>query len=84
MLQIMLEKIFLDIKNSKEKYEIKPTKIICIGLNYAAHAAEGHEKPPREPILFPKTPNVLIGPNEDIIYPDVLINTNFDRVDYEE
>ena len=48
---------------------IVPTKIVCIGRNYAAHARElGHEAP-KEPLLFLKPPSSLIGPGEGIILP---------------
>jgi 2-keto-4-pentenoate hydratase/2-oxohepta-3-ene-1,7-dioic acid hydratase in catechol pathway len=50
-------------------YEVKPSKIICLGRNYAEHAKElGHEVP-KEPVIFLKPPSALIGPNETIILP---------------
>jgi len=50
-------------------YEVKPSKIICLGRNYAEHAKElGHEVP-KEPVIFLKPPSALIGPNEIIILP---------------
>lgn len=50
-------------------YEVKPTKIICLGRNYAGHARElGHEVP-KDPVIFLKPPSALIGPNETIILP---------------
>jgi len=48
----------------------RPSKIICVGANYAAHAKEfGHEIP-SEPILFSKAPTAVSGPNDPIIIPD--------------
>jgi 2-keto-4-pentenoate hydratase/2-oxohepta-3-ene-1,7-dioic acid hydratase in catechol pathway len=44
-------------------------KIICIGQNYAAHAAEMGGEAPREPLLFGKFENTLIGPGEPIVLP---------------
>ncbi|WP_175060066.1 fumarylacetoacetate hydrolase family protein [Thermococcus sp. 2319x1] len=50
-------------------YEVKPSKIICLGRNYAEHARElGHEVP-EEPVIFLKPPSALIGPNQTIILP---------------
>src|SRR4051794_25661585 len=44
-------------------------KFICVGLNYADHAAETGAKPPAEPILFQKATSAIIGPNDDVIIP---------------
>ena len=44
-------------------------KIICTGLNYAAHIAERGMTPPPEPLLFGKFPTTLIGPGEAIVLP---------------
>jgi len=79
----MNQKINLPIAGTEDTYTVDPTKIICLGLNYAAHAAETDRKPPKQPLLFPKTPNVLIGPNSPIIYPKVLKEIGLERVDYE-
>jgi len=56
----------------------KPTKIVCIGLNYHCHAKELGMNTPRHPIMFLKPPTTLIGSGEDIIYPEMA-----KRVDYE-
>jgi 2-keto-4-pentenoate hydratase/2-oxohepta-3-ene-1,7-dioic acid hydratase in catechol pathway len=86
---IMVE---LEIKNSSEKLKIDPSKIIALGLNYLDHIKEsvsqktaGETKIPEEPVLFNKTPNVLIGNHEDIVIPQFLERYNFakPRVDYE-
>jgi 2-keto-4-pentenoate hydratase/2-oxohepta-3-ene-1,7-dioic acid hydratase in catechol pathway len=44
-------------------------KIICVGRNYAEHAAELGDDPPSEPLLFGKFENTLIGPGEPIVLP---------------
>jgi len=55
-----------------------PSKIICLGLNYVLHAAEGNFKLPSEPLIFLKPPSSLIGPEDSIVYPGMS-----ERVDYE-
>ena len=47
----------------------RPHQILCIGLNYRDHAAETGQAVPDEPILFTKSPNTLIGPNDDVHIP---------------
>lgn len=47
----------------------RPHQILCIGLNYSDHAAETGAEVPSEPILFTKSPNTLIGPNDDVRIP---------------
>ena len=47
----------------------RPSKIICIGLNYADHAKETNAVIPTEPIIFFKSTTALAGPNDDIIIP---------------
>lgn len=47
----------------------RPHQILCIGLNYTDHAAESGMAVPDEPILFTKSPNTLIGPNDDVRIP---------------
>jgi 5-carboxymethyl-2-hydroxymuconate isomerase len=44
-------------------------KIICVGRNYAEHAAELGDEPPKEPLLFGKFENTLIGPGDPIVIP---------------
>lgn len=56
----------------------RPTKLICIGLNYARHAAESGMTPPPEPVVFMKAPDCLVGPHDDIIIPP-----NSTATDYE-
>lgn len=47
----------------------RPHQIFCIGLNFSDHAAETGQAVPTEPILFTKSPNTLIGPNDDVRMP---------------
>lgn len=85
--------IQLPIHNSRSTYTVNPTKIIALGLNYRSHIAESlsvkvrgfTDEIPTEPILFPKTPNVLIGPEMPIIIPRFINDYEFEepRVDYE-
>lgn len=58
---------------------IDPRVILCIGRNYAAHAAEGGSPPPEYPILFIKNPNAATGHGEPIVLPKVC----GEEVDYE-
>ena len=48
---------------------VVPSKIVCVGRNYAAHARELGNEPPREPLLFLKPPSSLVGPGESVILP---------------
>ncbi|HEV8568799.1 MAG TPA: fumarylacetoacetate hydrolase family protein [Actinoplanes sp.] len=47
----------------------RPHQILCIGLNYRDHAAETGQAVPEEPILFTKSPNTLVGPNDPVRQP---------------
>jgi 2,4-diketo-3-deoxy-L-fuconate hydrolase len=47
----------------------RPSKIICVGLNYARHAAESGLDIPKEPVIFLKATSSLCGPNDDVIIP---------------
>jgi len=47
----------------------RPSKIVCIGLNYADHARETNATPPAEPVIFLKATTALSGPFDDIIIP---------------
>jgi 2-keto-4-pentenoate hydratase/2-oxohepta-3-ene-1,7-dioic acid hydratase in catechol pathway len=46
---------------------VDPSKIVCIGRNYAAHAAEMGNEVPKEPLMFLKPPSSIIGPEEAIV-----------------
>ena len=47
----------------------RPSKLVCVGLNYADHARESGLKPPAEPVLFFKATSAVCGPNDDLILP---------------
>jgi len=47
----------------------RPTAVICIGMNYAAHAAESGGTPPSAPVVFFKHPNTVVGPFDDVLVP---------------
>jgi 2,4-diketo-3-deoxy-L-fuconate hydrolase len=47
----------------------RPHQVLCIGLNYSDHAAETGQAAPDEPILFTKSPNTVVGPDDDVVIP---------------
>jgi 2-keto-4-pentenoate hydratase/2-oxohepta-3-ene-1,7-dioic acid hydratase in catechol pathway len=56
----------------------RPHQILCIGLNYRDHAAETGQAVPAEPILFTKSPNTLVGPNDDVRIPRGATKTDWE------
>lgn len=56
----------------------RPSKIVCIGLNYAKHAKETGAAIPIEPILFFKSTTALVGPNDDITIPKNSVKTDWE------
>ena len=56
----------------------RPHQILCIGLNYSDHAAETGQAVPEQPILFTKSPNTLIGPNDDVRIPRGATKTDWE------
>jgi 2-keto-4-pentenoate hydratase/2-oxohepta-3-ene-1,7-dioic acid hydratase in catechol pathway len=56
----------------------RPGKIVCVGLNYRDHAAEGGQDLPKAPLLFAKWPNTLIGDGDPVVLPP-----ESTQVDYE-
>ena len=56
----------------------RPSKIICIGLNYADHAKETGAATPKEPIVFFKSTTALVGPNDDVIIPKNSTKTDWE------
>ncbi len=83
----------LPIFESNRLMNLNPSKIIALGLNYQEHIAESQSvlvqgrthEPPKEPVLFPKTPNVLIESDKSIIIPRFVSEYGFSdkRTDYE-
>ncbi len=56
----------------------RPSAIICVGLNYAAHAAESGVEVPTAPVVFLKTPNTMSGPNDDVPIPPHSTKTDWE------
>lgn len=56
----------------------RPSKIVCIGLNFRDHAAETKAEPPKEPVIFFKATTSLVGPNDSLMIP-----RNATKVDWE-
>jgi 2,4-didehydro-3-deoxy-L-rhamnonate hydrolase len=56
----------------------KPSKIICIGLNYAKHAKETNAAIPKEPILFFKSTTAVSGPDDNIVIPKNSVKTDWE------
>jgi 2-keto-4-pentenoate hydratase/2-oxohepta-3-ene-1,7-dioic acid hydratase in catechol pathway len=56
----------------------RPSKIVCIGLNFRDHAAESKMEPPKEPVIFFKSTTALVGPNDPLVIP-----RNAKKVDWE-
>lgn len=85
--------VSLPVSSGDEACTIAPSKIIALGLNYREHIAESHSVKvqgftrdiPAEPVLFPKLPSCIIGPDQPIVIPSFLLDYKFDpmRVDYE-
>jgi 2-keto-4-pentenoate hydratase/2-oxohepta-3-ene-1,7-dioic acid hydratase in catechol pathway len=82
--------ITLPLAKTGKDITISPGKIIAVGLNYREHVKESstvlHNKPmpvPSEPVLFAKTPNVLVGPGEPIVIPAHITGFSDPRTDPE-
>ncbi len=82
-----LEELLVEIKN--DLIEIppsariascvaRPSKIVCIGLNFADHARETGAEIPKEPIIFFKSTTSLSGPNDDVIIPKNSVKTDWE------
>lgn len=71
-----LPKVSKDIRLSSPVS--RPSKIICIGLNYADHARETKAKIPSEPIIFFKSTTALCGPNDNVIIPKNSTKTDWE------
>lgn len=56
----------------------RPSKIVCIGLNYAKHAAESGMDVPKEPVIFFKSTSALCGPNDNVIIPRNSVKTDWE------
>jgi 2,4-diketo-3-deoxy-L-fuconate hydrolase len=56
----------------------RPGAVICIGQNYAAHAAESGAEPPSSPIIFFKHPNTVVGPYDEVAIPPGSVKTDWE------
>jgi 2,4-didehydro-3-deoxy-L-rhamnonate hydrolase len=56
----------------------RPSKIICVGLNYSDHAKETGAELPKEPILFFKSTTALVGPNDNLVIPRGSVKTDWE------
>jgi 2-keto-4-pentenoate hydratase/2-oxohepta-3-ene-1,7-dioic acid hydratase in catechol pathway len=56
----------------------RPSKIVCIGLNYAKHAQEAGMQIPKEPVLFFKATSAIVGPNDNVIIPKGSAKTDWE------
>ncbi len=56
----------------------RPSKIVCVGLNYKDHAEETNMAIPTEPILFFKSTSAIVGPNDDLIIPKNSTKTDWE------
>jgi 2-keto-4-pentenoate hydratase/2-oxohepta-3-ene-1,7-dioic acid hydratase in catechol pathway len=56
----------------------RPTKLICVGLNYLGHIAESNAQTPTEPIIFMKAPDSFVGPNDDVVIPPASLATDYE------
>ncbi|MDX2970404.1 fumarylacetoacetate hydrolase family protein [Kribbella solani] len=59
----------VDFESVRIAPPLSPGKIVCVGLNYADHAAEGGQQAPAEPILFMKAPDTVVGAYDDVVIP---------------
>jgi len=56
----------------------RPGAVICIGMNYAAHAAETGAQLPEHLVMFYKAPNTVVGPNDDVLLPPGSVKTDWE------
>ncbi|MER6950400.1 fumarylacetoacetate hydrolase family protein [Nonomuraea sp. NPDC000554] len=56
----------------------RPGVVLCIGMNYAAHAAETGAAPPEHPVMFYKAPNTVVGPDDTVLLPPASVKTDWE------
>ena len=56
----------------------RPSKVICVGLNYLGHIKEINAETPAEPVIFMKSPDSVVGPNDDIVIPPNSLTTDYE------
>ena len=57
---------------------VRPSKIVCVGLNYRDHAKESGMEAPAEPVIFFKSTTAIVGPNDDVIIPKGSTKTDWE------
>ena len=72
------EEASLPLREARLLAPVEPSKIVCVGRNYAAHASEMGNQVPKEPMIFLKTPSSVIGTDEPIV-----LTRYSNHVDYE-
>jgi len=77
--KIISEKLFSEVRPERIGPPLaRPSKIICIGLNYRNHALESKMAIPEEPIIFLKSTTAITGPNDPIIIPKGSMKTDWE------
>lgn len=56
----------------------RPSKIVCVGLNFRDHAKESNLEIPKEPVLFFKATTAIVGPNDDLVIPKNSVKTDWE------
>lgn len=56
----------------------RPTKVMCVGLNYLGHIAETGAETPKEPVIFMKAPDTIVGGSDDIVIPPGSTTTDYE------
>lgn len=56
----------------------RPGAVVCVGMNYAAHAAESGSLPPEQPVIFLKLPNTVTGPDDEVVLPRDGVKTDWE------
>ncbi|MBW8768203.1 MAG: fumarylacetoacetate hydrolase family protein, partial [Gemmatimonadetes bacterium] len=57
---------------------VRPSKIVCVGLNYRDHARESGMAVPAEPVIFFKATSAIVGPNDDVVIPKGSTKTDWE------
>lgn len=73
-----ISEVSFNLKDIQLLAPCTPSKVVCVGLNYTDHAREVNLSLPEQPLLFLKPSTSVIGPNDEVVYPD-----QSDQVDYE-
>jgi 2-keto-4-pentenoate hydratase/2-oxohepta-3-ene-1,7-dioic acid hydratase in catechol pathway len=74
--QSVLPEVAMDVRLASPI--ARPSKIVCIGLNYRDHAEETGAKIPEEPIIFMKSTTALVGPNDEVMIPKDSVKTDWE------